>query len=160
MSVKFITHLASVILLLLFFSIASWYEGSELLDNPWEWKYTAIFSQLVNDEVLNKSEILQLDFFIYAIKFKPLYPMLMMMAIIYMILFLGYFIYKTKSKKFAQFLIALGFSIAFLGNLISHSPTVGGSIFKVSLIVTGSVCLCFGVFYYFQQFKLRNNRLN
>ncbi|TXC86028.1 DUF4306 domain-containing protein [Metabacillus litoralis] len=160
MSVKFITHLASVIMLLLFFSIASWYEGSELLDHPWEWKYTAIFSQMVNAEILNKSDISQLDFFIYAIKFKPLYPMLMMVAIIYMILLLGYSSYKTKPKKFALFLTALGVFIAFLGNLISHSPTVGGSIFKVSLIVTGSVCLCFGVVYYFQLYRVRNKRFN
>ena len=59
---------------LIFFTVAAWYEGSTILDNPWEWKYSAIFTQLLHGEVVNQHTISQLDYFVYAAKFKPAYP--------------------------------------------------------------------------------------
>jgi hypothetical protein len=64
--------LASI--LLIFSTGFAWYEGSKILDDPWEWKYTAIFFQKVNGQVKQASDILSTDHIVYAAKFLPTFP--------------------------------------------------------------------------------------
>ncbi|EDL66313.1 DUF4306 domain-containing protein [Bacillus sp. SG-1] len=71
--------LAVLVLFIMMTAIFSWYEGSGLMDDPHQWEYTALISGWMDDgEVLGKSEISQFDFFLYAIKFHPLFPSSMM----------------------------------------------------------------------------------
>ncbi|WP_246202558.1 YjdJ family protein [Virgibacillus doumboii] len=64
-------------ILLLFSTVAAWYEGSAILTDPWEWEYSTPFSHLFYDEIQNSDQILQLDHFIYAAKFQPTFPVIM-----------------------------------------------------------------------------------
>jgi len=66
-----------ITILLLFSTVAAWYEGSAILDNPWEWKYSTPFSQMLYGEVQSDSDISQLDYFVYAAKFQPAFPVIM-----------------------------------------------------------------------------------
>lgn len=78
--------------ILFFLSIVvAWYEGSTILDNPWEWKYSTPFSRLLYGEVHSASDILQLDYFIYAAKFQPTYPVIMVISILYLLILIGYY---------------------------------------------------------------------
>ncbi|TYS18635.1 DUF4306 domain-containing protein [Rossellomorea vietnamensis] len=80
------TILAVLALFVLMTGFFSLYEGSALIDNTEQWKYTAVISQMMNEgEVLEKSEISQLDFFLYAIKFRPFFPASMIVFILLMI---------------------------------------------------------------------------
>nr|WP_308447216.1 YjdJ family protein [Alkalihalobacterium chitinilyticum] len=71
---------------LLFSTFASWYEGSAILDNPWEWEYSTPFSQLLYGEIQNANQISQLDHFVYAAKFQPTFPLIMVISGLYLIL--------------------------------------------------------------------------
>ncbi|MEN1970062.1 YjdJ family protein [Lentibacillus sp. N15] len=71
-----IQYLVSLVLLV-FSTLVTWYEGSAIREDPWNWKYTAFFSKMFNGEVANSSDISQLDHFIYAAKYSPIYPTLM-----------------------------------------------------------------------------------
>ena len=63
-------------MLLIFSTGVALYEGSAILEDPWEWKYTAIFSQMKNGQVENVNDILPIDYFVYAAKFVPTFPFL------------------------------------------------------------------------------------
>lgn len=45
-------------------AIAAWYEGSSILEDPWEWEYSTPFSHWLNGEVTDPGDILFLDHFI------------------------------------------------------------------------------------------------
>lgn len=133
---------------LIFFTIAAWYEGSTILDKPWEWKYSAIFTQLLHGEAVNQQTISQLDYFVYAAKFKPAYPLLMMISSMYLVILIGYRSLKNSHKGFALFLFILGISTIAASRFVSHSPTSGGAIFAMFLLASGILYLAVGLTYY------------
>jgi len=45
--VLYAVQFGTAALVFLFSALASWYQGSELLKVPWEWKYTAKFTKLL-----------------------------------------------------------------------------------------------------------------
>ncbi|MBM7586391.1 hypothetical protein JOC86_002943 [Bacillus pakistanensis] len=153
MSLKNLVQLMFAILLILFSTSATWYEGSAILDNPWEWKYTALFSQWIHGEVQHHSDISQLDFFIYAAKFKPAYPLMMFISGFYLIIVLGYVIIGNYHKKLAIFLGSIGALLFLLGSIIASSPTIGGNLFTVVFMLVASICIFTALTLYFQWYK-------
>ena len=133
---------------LIFFTVAAWYEGSTILDNPWEWKYSAIFTHLLHGEVINQQTISQLDYFVYAAKFKPAYPLLMMVSSMYLVILIGYRLLKKNHKGFSLFLSILGIFAITASRFVSHSPTSGGAVFTIALLASGILCLGVGLTYY------------
>ncbi|MEH7440625.1 YjdJ family protein [Neobacillus drentensis] len=87
--------LGLAILVLCFSTVLAWYEGSNIVDDSFEWKYTAKFTTYFNGDVSDYHDINQLDYFIYAAKFHPFFPILMLVSgsvIIVLIMFkLGMF---------------------------------------------------------------------
>jgi Domain of unknown function (DUF4306) len=156
LSVRYAIQLGSALMFLIFFAVAAWYEGSEILDNPWEWKHSAISTQLLNGDVLNQHTISQLDYFVYAAKFKPLYPLLMMISSMYLVMLLGYMSLRNNQKRFALFLSILGLLAIVSSSLVSNSPTIGGAVFTISLIASGTLCLGIGFIYYLRIFTLKD----
>ncbi|WLD93859.1 YjdJ family protein [Alkalihalobacillus sp. AL-G] len=141
MSFKNLVQFGLALMLLLFSTGAAWYEGSALLDNPWEWKHSTPVSQLLNGEITKDSDITQVDFFIYAAKFEPLFPVLMVISILYLTVLTGYILLKRNRKKLGSFLAVLGGLLLFFGLLISDTPTKGGGILLGILMVTGVLCM-------------------
>lgn len=39
------------------FTFCTWYEGSEILDRPWEWKYSTHFTQVNDDQAMDPDDI-------------------------------------------------------------------------------------------------------
>ncbi|RLL48357.1 DUF4306 domain-containing protein [Oceanobacillus piezotolerans] len=70
---KFVIKYLVGISVLLLSTFVTWYEGSYIRYNSYEWKYTAFFSKTFNGEIIHKSDISQLDYFIYAVKFYPFF---------------------------------------------------------------------------------------
>jgi divalent metal cation (Fe/Co/Zn/Cd) transporter len=91
-------------MIFVFSTISAWYEGSTLIDKEEEWKYTAKFTYWLKGEPENYKDILQIDFFIYAAKFKPLFICLMIIGIIYFLIMVSIIIkkYITGKKVIAQ----------------------------------------------------------
>jgi hypothetical protein len=153
MNLKSIVQFMFAILLILFSTTATWYEGSAILDNPWEWKYTALFSQWIHGEVQHHSDISQLDFFIYAAKFKPAYPLMMFISGCYLIMLIGYVILGNYHKRLAIFIGFVGVLLFFLGSIIASSPTIGGKLFTVVFILVASLCMLSALTLYFQWYQ-------
>lgn len=72
----------------------SWYEGSNLRENSFEWKYTAKFTNYFNGPVTEPNDIMQIDFFVYAAKFHPIPVVIMLASAAYIVLLSLYLIVK------------------------------------------------------------------
>ncbi|MFE4812412.1 YjdJ family protein [Peribacillus simplex] len=146
---KYFVQLIIAAFFLLLFSFCTWYEGSEILDNPWEWKYSTHFSQMLNDQVMDDQDISNFDYFVYAAKFKPLFPFLMVITASYLIILTGYIQFKRSIKKMALFLLGLGVLFLLSTGFVSNSPTVGGNIFTAFFLIGGMMAIMGAALYYF-----------
>jgi hypothetical protein len=124
-------------MLFLFSTIVAWYEGSNILGNSWEWKYTAIFSQWIKEEVVHSSDILLIDYFVYAAKFFPTFPILMFLSGTYLVILMGYILFKRSQKMFAGFLSFIGILFLGISGLLANSPIDGFQTFFNLFFVIG-----------------------
>ncbi|WP_257985121.1 YjdJ family protein [Bacillus sp. T33-2] len=112
---RFIIQFGASSFLLLFSTAFALYEGSAILDNSLEWEYSTPFTELLYGEVNKSSDISQLDYFVYAAKFQPAYPVIMVLSSLYLLILIGYYVFKQVKKLFACYLFFLG------GGLFSFS---------------------------------------
>jgi len=138
---RVIIQLVLASILFLFSTGAAWYEGSSLLEHSWEWKHTAIFSGIVNGQVENASDIIAIDYFVYAAKFAPTFPLLMLLSGTYLITLIGYISLKRNHKVFTFYLTSIGVSFLVVSSLLCNSPTSGLGIISVSLLFIGILFL-------------------
>jgi len=137
MSFRVIIQLVLASILLLFSTGVAWYEGSALLEHSWEWKHTALFSGIVNGQLENANDILSIDYFMYAAKFAPVFPLLMLLSVTYLIILMGYISLKRNYKVFTYYLMSIGFLLLMLSGFVSNSPTSGLKIISTSLLFIG-----------------------
>jgi hypothetical protein len=146
-----------ITILLLFSTVAAWYEGSAILDNPWEWKYSTPFSQMLYGEVQSDSDISQLDYFVYAAKFQPTFPVIMAISGLYLLILIGYYFLNRQHKRFTYFLSILGAGLFLLSYFFMHSSTTGGQIFFYIWLVSGVLSTVTAVITYFQALNRNTN---
>jgi hypothetical protein len=137
----------------------AWYEGSAIIDNRWEWKYSTPFSQFLNGQILSKSDISQLDYFVYAAKFQPTFPLIMQISGLYLIILIGYYTLRNKNKWFPMYLSFVGMVLFLFTSIIFHSPTVGGRIFFISSLMCGLLCMLYAAISYFQISNRNKNKI-
>ncbi|MDR4929500.1 DUF4306 domain-containing protein [Peribacillus simplex] len=146
-------NLLQMIIAALFFMVftfCTWYEGSEILDRPLEWKYSTHFTKVDDDQALDANDISNFDHFVYAAKFKPLFPFFMVLAASYLIILTGYILFKRSIKKMALFLLGLGVLFLLSTGFVSNSPTVGGNIFTAFFLIGGMIAIIGAALYYFR----------
>ncbi|HZH61603.1 MAG TPA: YjdJ family protein [Metabacillus sp.] len=148
--IRFITQFGVAAMFLLFSTAVAWYEGSAILNNPWEWRYSTPFTQLINGEVSNQSDISQLDYFIYASKFKPAFPIIMILSSLYILILSGFYSLKQKKKWFSYYLLVLGGGLFLFSYFTFNSPTVGGRILFSLFIICGLLCVTTALSIHFQ----------
>ncbi len=141
MSIKIILQFSLASILLILSTGVALYEGSEIVLKPWEWKYSAIFSQLSNGQVQNANDILLVDHFVYAAKFAPTFPILMLLSGTYIIALIGFVLFKRNDKVFSYFLSCIGLIFLSLSVLVSNSPTTGLSILFISFLILGILAI-------------------
>lgn len=126
---KYVIQLILGFLTLLVSTAISWYEGSGIIDNSLEWKYSTPFSQIFNIEINDGQDISQLDYFVYAAKFQPFFPTIMTVSVLYICTVLIFFIFQLNR----QLAIGLSGFVSFVFIVISciffNSSTVGGYVF-------------------------------
>jgi hypothetical protein len=144
-------------ILLLFSTVAAWYEGSAILDNPGEWKYSTPFSHMLYGEVHRDSDISQLDYFVYAAKFQPTFLVIVAISSLYLLILIGYYFLKRQHKRFTYFLSILGVGLFLLSYFFIHSSTTGGQIFFYVWLVSGILCTVTAVITYFQILNRNTN---
>lgn len=133
----YIIQYAIAIFTFLFSTFSAWYEGSELRDVQWEWNYSAIFSKWLNGTVTSPSDISGIDHFIYAAKFKPVFPMLMAVSGLYIIALTATWLLRHQRNKLSMFFSLLGLLLMLTSLLTYQSPTKGLELFTLLFIVTG-----------------------
>lgn len=122
MTINYFTQMIIAAFFFMLFSFCAWYEGSEILDNSWEWKHSTYFSE----HVIDADDISDLDHFVYAAKFRPLFPVLMILTASYIIILTGHRLFKKSITKKAVFLSGFGALFLFASGIVSNSPTIGG----------------------------------
>ena len=125
----------------IFSALATWYEGSKILDVPREWKHTAIFSEIVNGPVKEANDILTIDYFVYAAKFLPTFPLIMFLSGSYILILIGFIVLKRRTKMFSYFLTSIGLLFLVLSGFVSDSPTLGLNVFFISFLFIGILSL-------------------
>ncbi|WP_226613081.1 DUF4306 domain-containing protein [Guptibacillus hwajinpoensis] len=128
---------STALVMLVLSTLGSWYEGSELRNKPWEWEYSTFFSRVINGQVTGQADISSLDHFIYAAKFKPLFPILMVVSGIYLLTFLFSFAVKHDRKKLKVYYGSLGMGLLLASCYSNNSPTIGLEIISWLLITVG-----------------------
>ncbi|MFJ7310453.1 DUF4306 domain-containing protein [Peribacillus frigoritolerans] len=146
-------HFLQMIIAALFFMVftfCTWYEGSEILDRPSEWRYSTLFTHVNDEQAIDAVDISNFDHFVYAVKFKPLFPLLMVLAASYIIILSGYILFKRRIKKMALFLLGFGVLFLFSSGFVSNSPTVGGNIFQAFFLIGGMIAIMAAALYYYR----------
>ncbi|PAD69995.1 hypothetical protein CHH83_06250 [Bacillus sp. 7586-K] len=136
------TQLGSAFLLFLISTAAAWYEGSQILDNPWEWKYSAMFSRMMNGSVEQANDILPIDHVVYAAKFLPLFPLMMFFSGMYIIVLLSSILFR-RNGMFTVLLTSLGLLLLCGSSVIANSPTVGLKSFHYCFLLLGLAMLSY-----------------
>jgi hypothetical protein len=126
-------------------ALVSWYEGGQLLDNPWEWKHTAVFSNWIQDGDTNADNILAIDHFVYAAKFEPLFPLLMAASFLWLVWQLAFWLFKRQRAARNVFLVLLAALSFSMSGVFYDSPTTGLRLFSVFFGIVGLLSV-YGVF--------------
>ncbi|MFJ6413955.1 hypothetical protein CHI12_16350 [Terribacillus saccharophilus] len=132
-----------------FFLLFSLYEGSNLIDDPFEWARSTPFTHLLVSNPVFPQDIFWLDFFVYAIKFYAVYPI---MTLISAALLLGLIIRNmNKNKK-----VYINISGIFLGVITLYTSlaffsahSLGSIVFRYSLLIIGLMlvlCASYSIF--------------
>lgn len=138
--VLFWSQIGIAIVIFLISTIASWYEGSSILTDPWEWEHSTPFSQWAQGGVTGPNDISDLDHFVYAAKFDPFFPILMMLSVIYLSILIGYHFFKRRLKSLAIYIVLLGVLLLLAGVTIFNFFTLGGQVFFYLLLICAVIC--------------------
>ncbi|OIU68575.1 YjdJ family protein [Rossellomorea aquimaris] len=135
----------------LFFSLfATLFEGSEIVDRPFEWEYSTPFSGQVNAA----GDISKLDYFVYAIKFKPAFPIVMAISLLYLLVVAGY-LFLSRKRFYSLYLPILAVLQFGLGALMFSATTSGAQLLSYVFIVCGLVTVLAALMYHFAPFGRR-----
>lgn len=96
LTINQMVQLGSSFMLFITSALMSWYQGSNLIDNPDEWKYNAKFTNYFKGTFSNYQDIYQIDFFIYAAKFYPTAFIVMLVSLLYMLILILYILFSKK----------------------------------------------------------------
>lgn len=135
---KYFVHVAVGCAMFLASAFAAYYEGSALADNSWEWSYSTPITSLLGVEVRQASDISSFDFFYYAAKYEPAFPLIMMASILYIVLICGFMLLRLKKRKaLLYFGIVAVLSFGAVGALLE--ATSSGSRWFVPLFIITAV---------------------
>ncbi|WP_226530245.1 YjdJ family protein [Metabacillus niabensis] len=149
---KYLIQYLIAFMVMVFSMFAAWYEGSAIRENPWEWKYSAYFSKLLNGEITSRADLSQLDHFIYAAKFSPIYPSFIILSLFYILTLSGYLLLKSDRKRMTYYLFLC--IITFLiGAIVTDSPTIGGRYFAKIFTSLGIIHLALAFLIYLKMKK-------
>lgn len=152
---KYLLRIITGILTLVVSTFIAWYEGSAIIENTLEWKHSTPFTSLFNREFTNGHDISQLDYFIYAAKFKPFFPTIMIVSVLYILSVTGHFLAKRNSEWGIGFCGLIGFILLLFSSLFYNSTTMGGSIFFWISSISGLLFITVTVLLY----KLHNTKM-
>lgn len=143
---KLIVQLIASVLLFCISSAVALYEGSALVNKPWEWRYSTPFSSLFRIEIQQGGDILLLDYFVYALKYQPLFPLIMVACVIYSAIIIGVILSKYK-LQFSQIYFSLnGIIMLGLSVFLFDASSIGASYLFYFMGIGGIGFLILGIY--------------
>lgn len=142
---KYVIQLIIGSLILLMSTAISWYEGSGIIENSLEWKHSTPFSQLFNMELNNGQDISQLDYFVYAAKFQPFFPTIMIVSVIYIFIVLIFFIYRLNRQSAIILAGIISCVFIVISGMFFNSSTIGGNVFFWITTVSAIIFMCLAI---------------
>lgn len=135
---KYFVHIVAGCAIFLAAASVAFYEGSALADNSWEWSYSTPVTNLMGGEVQEASDIAKLDYFYYAAKNEPAFPLIMMASILYIVMICGFMLLRLKKRKAVLYFgIVAVLSLGAVGALLEAAAS--GSRWFVYLFVMTAV---------------------
>lgn len=138
---KYVVQLIVGIFTFVAATFIAWYEGSTIAENTLEWGYSTPFTNLMNIEITKAQDISQLDYFVYAAKFQPLFPAVMLISLFYSLSVIGFSLIKNHSKWVIGFWSVSTGIMVLLSGFIINSTTNGGQVLFVISLVSGLLSL-------------------
>lgn len=139
-----------IFMITLFFS---WYEGSAIIEKSTQWIYSTPFTSFFNIEIITGKDILWIDYFVYAIKFQPVFPLVSFIFAVY-ILLIFILIILQFNKRIADILLGtICILILFISGILFGASTKGGQLFFFTSIICEVILLIFFVY------RIRKNYL-
>ncbi|MBN8252005.1 YjdJ family protein [Priestia flexa] len=157
MSIKYMTQLFAACFIFLLSTAATWYEGSNLTDDSFEWRDSAKYTSIATTPITSGYDISQVDYFIYAAKLYPFFPIMMLISGLYLLILLLVAAFKNRYSYMSFCLFMLATLLFLLGYKLSASPSIGGLALMKTCLTTGSFVLIFS-FYYGLKF-IRNHKI-
>lgn len=96
MKIRYMVQFGVAFIFFIVSAIISWYEGSNLIDHSFDWKYSAKFTNYFKGPVSDSHDIMQIDFFVYAAKFYPIPVIIMVTSFGYIVLLSLYIVLKRR----------------------------------------------------------------
>lgn len=118
-----------------FFSL---YEGSHLILDSFDWVHTTKFTHFINANPNLPSDISNVDFFIYAVKFRPFFPIVFLITFLYG-LFLLLLILQKKYEFVNKISMLLGLILMIVSVFLFSTLTIGTTLFS-SISLFYSLC--------------------
>lgn len=150
---KYVLQLIVGIFSLVVSTFIAWYEGSAITYKSLEWGYSTPFTKSFNIEIMNGHDISQLDYFVFAAKYQPLFPAIMMVSVFYILSVVGYYLVEYKPKWAIGFWGLIGCIMILPIGFTFNSPTIGGRIFFWITLVSGLICITVAVLLCLRNFK-------
>ncbi|MFP7494628.1 DUF4306 domain-containing protein [Terribacillus saccharophilus] len=121
----------------IFFLTLSLYEGSNLVEDVFEWPRSTPFTHLLVSDPIFPQDIVWLDFFVYAIKFYPVYPIMTLICAT-LLLFLTIQKLNSSRKWYSSILeILFGFLILYTSASFFTADSFGSTVFRHGLSLVG-----------------------
>ncbi|CAM5215876.1 hypothetical protein UACE39S_05300 [Ureibacillus acetophenoni] len=144
-----IIQLLICVCVFLFATVAAWYEGSAIIEDSLEWTYSTPFTNTFGIEIVSGKEIVLLDYFVYAAKFQPFFPILMLLSFIYIIGLVLFIVGRKNNDTSIKVSFAFGIVYLVASTLFINATTFGGKLFfyilLISSILTILVTLCISI---------------
>lgn len=158
--IKYVLQMIAGISIFSVSTFFAWYEGSGIVEDSFEWKYSTPFTNLKIQEITNGGDISQFDYFVYAVKFQPLFPLIMLGSLLYVLSVIGFYLINRKSKWAIPFWGILGLLLLVFSVFISTSFTIGNSIFFGISFISGLYFITVAFFQYTKNVKHQNKRIS
>ena len=127
----------------MFFLALSFYEGSNILDDPFDWEHSTPFTHLLIANPSFPTDIVFLDYFVYAIKFYPFYPILTLISGV-MLFVLSLPIINRDKNSISILLVLLGILGISLSVAFFSAQSLGSAVYRHSFLFMGLFLTIYG----------------
>lgn len=154
---KYILQLMISGVVLLFSTVAAWYEGSAIIENSLEWEYSTPVTHLLGIETLTGKEIVVFDYFVYAIKFQPFFPMMILISLLYIASLTLFLVGKRNMNQGILLSFVIGLLYLGASALFYDATTLGGSLFFYTLLLSAVLTILISMFFFLQNKHKQQN---